>query len=175
MKINLGSSNPNKLAALKETLQGYERFKNAEIIGIKVDSNVSDQPISLEETIRGAINRAKTAFKDCDYSFGLESGLMTVPYTKTGYMDLTVCAIYDGKEAHLGLSPTWEFPDKRMTEAILKEGLTMSEVGNKFGLTNNPNIGDAEGVIGILTHGHVDRKAYAQPAIHMALIHIDHD
>ncbi len=175
MTINLGSTNANKLQALKETLQEYERFKNAEVIGIKVESNVSDQPVTLEETVRGAINRAKNAYNNCDYSVGLESGLMAVPYTKTGYMDMTVCAIYDGKDIHLGMSPAWEFPDKRMTDAILNEGLTMSEVGNKFGLTDNPKIGDAEGVIGILTHGHLDRKAYAQPAIHMALLHIDHD
>src|SRR5207247_1757153 len=78
--------------------------------GALVPSGVDNQPKSLEETVRGAINRAKGAIKDADYSFGLESGLIEVPYTKTGMMDLCVCAIYDGKNIHLGLSSAFELP-----------------------------------------------------------------
>ncbi len=175
MKINLGSTNKNKIAALKETLAEYERFKNAEIRGLSVKSEVADQPITLEETVRGAINRAKNAYQDCDFSVGMESGLIPVPYSKSGYMDLTVCAIYDGKEIHLGISPAWEFAEKRIMQAVVNEGLDLSQAGNKFGITNNPDIGNAEGVVGVATRGHMTRLKYTGPAIHMALLHIDHD
>lgn len=54
---------------------------------------MSDQPKSLKETISGAMNRSRNAFSDCQFSFGLESGLMAVPFTKTGYMDVCVCVL----------------------------------------------------------------------------------
>ena len=56
---------------------------------------------------------------------------------------------------------------------MLEEGLDMSEAINKMGLTNNPNIGAAEGAIGILTKGRVDRKEYTKQALRMAFIHLE--
>ena len=76
MRINSGSKNKIKIDALKEILFDYPYFKNAEIEAVEAPSGVDNQPKSLEETISGAMNRAKKAFANCDYSFGLESGLM---------------------------------------------------------------------------------------------------
>lgn len=132
-------------------------------MGAESNSQVSAQPKSLDETITGAMNRAKNVFSNCDYSIGLESGLMNVPNTKSGYMDVCVCAIYDGKEFHLGLSSAWEFPNKSVTELIVNQGLDMSQAINKAGLVNNPNIGLEEGAIGILTKGRLDRHSGSQP------------
>src|SRR3989344_613534 len=125
---------------------GYEILKEAEIIPFESNSGVSDQPKSLEETIKGAINRAKFSFKDCHYSFGIESGLMSVPETKTGYMNFCACAIYDGSQIHLGMSSAFEFPKK---------------------------ITSSQGIIGLLTKGRVTRKDYTIQAIRMALIHLE--
>lgn len=79
----------------------------------EVSSSVSNQPKSLDETVRGAMNRALGSFVDCSYSFGIESGLMAVPNTKSGFMDVCVCAIYDGTEYHIGLSSAWEAPKQK--------------------------------------------------------------
>ena len=110
--INIGTKNPQKIDAVKEVLIEYPDFKDSKINGIAADSKVSEQPKSMDETITGAINRAKNCFLNCDYSIGLESGLMKVPYTKTGYMDFTACAIYDGNKIHLGFSSAFEYPIK---------------------------------------------------------------
>ena len=118
MKINIGSKNIVKIEALKEIIKDYPDFLDLEIISKDVSSDVSDQPKSLDETIKGAMHRAENAFGDCEYSFGLESGLMKVSETKTGYMDFTACAIYDGKIFHLGLSSCFEYPPK-VVEYIL--------------------------------------------------------
>src|SRR5665213_1581325 len=104
LKIKVGSRNPSKVEAVKEILQEYPHLKDALIEGVEISSEVSDQPKTLQETIEGARNRAISAFQTCTYSFGIESGLMAVPYTKSGYMDVCVAAIYDGNETHLGLS-----------------------------------------------------------------------
>ena len=173
MKISVGSQNKVKVEAVKEILRDYPHLATAEVISIGTQSGVADQPKSLDETMQGAMNRAKAAWDDCDYSIGLESGLMHVPLSKTGYMDVCVCAIYDGKEFHFGLSSAWEFPDKRIMNFILKEGLDMSQAINKAGMTTNPKVGSEEGAVGILTKGRLDRKAYTKEALRTALIHID--
>ena len=71
MKIALGSTSKDKKEIIENTISG-------DILCFNVDSGVSDQPMSEDETIRGAINRSKSAMtfcKDCDFSVGLEGGL----------------------------------------------------------------------------------------------------
>jgi len=173
MKIKVGTQNKAKIDSVIEIIEEYSHLKGSEVHGVSVESEVSDQPKSLEETINGAINRAKNCFEDCDYSIGLESGWMNVPKTKSGYMDVCVCAIYDGKECHLGLSSAWEFPNKDVTDLIIKEGLNTTQAINKVGMTNNENIGSEEGAIGLLTKGRMTRKEYTKQALRTALIHLD--
>lgn len=172
MKINIASKNPTKVDAVKELILEYPHLKSATTFGLEATSGVSDQPKSLEETVEGATNRARSVFKDCDYSFGIESGLMAVPGTKTGFMDVFVCAIYDGNELHLGLSSAWE-PPAQVMHLVLKENLNMSDAGFKAGLTLNKNIGSAEGVLGIVTKGRLTRKEYTKQAVRTALIHLE--
>jgi inosine/xanthosine triphosphatase len=172
MKIALGSKNPVKIEALREIIKDYPCLKNAEIFFNGVSSQVSEQPKSLEETVKGAINRAKEVFKDCDFSFGIESGLMAVPGTKTGFMDVCVCSICDGKEFYLGLSSAWETP-KLVADYMLKDGLDMNQAAFKAGLTKNEKVGSAEGLIGIMTKGRLPRKEYTKEAIRTALIHLE--
>lgn len=173
MKITVGSVNKAKVEAVKEILQDYPHLAHAEVCGCEADSGVSNQPKSLEETVCGAKNRAKDAFVDCQYAFGIESGLMAVSGAKSGYMDVCVCAIYDGSEFHLGLSSAWEFPDRKTMNLILKEGLDISQASNKIGLTNDPNIGSDIGTLGILTKGRLNRKEYTKQALRTALIHLE--
>lgn len=172
MRVTVGSKNQVKINAVKEMIADYPLFAGAEIAGVEVSTHVGDQPRSLEETIKGAMNRAKNAWGECDYSFGVESGLMQIPFTKTGHMDFTVCAIFDGKEHHLGLSSAFEYP-KEVTRLILEEGLNAEQASNKIGLSSNPKLGSAEGILGILTKGRYPRKEYTKEAIRMALIHLE--
>ncbi len=172
MKINVASKNMVKVDAVKETVREYPLFKGVEISFAETASGVSEQPKSLEETVQGAVNRAEAAFKDCDYSIGIESGLMNVPHTKTGSMDFCACSIYDGKEHSIGLSCAFEFP-KKVTEMIHEQGITANDAFYNVGLTTNKKIGSAEGAIGILTKGRVTRNDYTKQAVQMALIHLE--
>jgi inosine/xanthosine triphosphatase len=173
MKINIGSTNQVKVNALKEMLPLYDLLKDADVVSVNVSSDVSEQPKSIDETITGAKNRARNAFQDCDLSFGIESGLMPVPHTKSGVMGFCACAIFDGKEYHLGLNSSFEYPP-RMIELVQKEGLAIDQAVFKIGLTKNEHQGRSSGVIGLLTNGRLDRKEYTKQAIMMALIHIEH-
>lgn len=170
--FKIGSQNKVKLEAVREILEEYPALAG-EVVGVEVPSGVPDQPLSLEETVRGAMNRARDAYRDCDYGIGIESGIMQVPATKSGYMDICACAIYDGREFHLGLSSAWEFPDPKVMDLLSREGLTMEQAAVRAGLTENAKVGSAEGVISILTKGRLNRKEYTKQALRTALIHLD--
>lgn len=172
MRINVGSKNDVKIEAVREAICDYDFLSNAEVVGIDVNSEVSEQPKSVDETIRGAMKRAESAFRNCDYSFGLEDGLMQVPNTKTGYMNICACAIYDGQNYHVGLSSAFEYPAD-VTRLVFEEGLDINQAFYRVGLTKNPKVGSEEGAIGILTHGRLLRKDYTKQAVMMALIHVE--
>ena len=172
MRINVGSKNEVKVNAVKESIANYNFLSNAQVISVNINSDVSDQPKSAEETIKGAMNMAKKAFVECDYSFGIEDGLMKIPNAKTDYMNICACAIYDGKNFHIGLSSAYEYPHE-VTRLVFEEGLDINQAFFKVGLTKNQTVGSAEGAIGILTKGRLLRKEYTKQSIMMALIHLE--
>ena len=55
-KIIIASTNPVKINSTKNAfdLMLQEKY---EVIGVKVDSKVANQPMSFEETLKGAFNR----------------------------------------------------------------------------------------------------------------------
>ncbi len=172
MRIGIGSTNQVKVNAVKEVIADYEMFKYAEVVPVETSSGVSNQPLSLQETITGAKNRAKAAYAGNDYGVGLESGLFDVPDTKTGMMDTCVCAIYDGREFHIGLSSCFEYPIK-VTEMVRKGTHDITQAFNEHKLSDDPKLGAADGAIGLLTKGRVKRIDYTKQAVVMALIHLE--
>jgi len=167
MLVLVGSKNPAKVKAVEKAFAKY--FKEFEVKGIEVESNVSAQPLSLDETVQGAVNRAKSAWrqsgKESDYGVGIEAGLFPVKGTKTGYLDAAAVAIFDGKETSLGLSPAFEYP-KKVAEKILKEGKEVSDVFAEFW---NENTRDELGAIGRLSLGKVPRSMLQEMGLIMAL------
>lgn len=147
-------------------------FDGAEISGVDVKKEEFGHPKSLEETVAGAVDRAKQACVGNDYGFGIESGLMEVPQTKSGYMEVSVCAIFDGKQIHLGLSQACEWP-KKVLDAILNQGLDGSQAMKAVGLTQHEKLGEHEGLVGIMTKGRTNRTEYNKTAIVMALLHLE--
>lgn len=171
MKLNVGSKNITKVQAVEEALRDFAEFNSVQVYSVDVESGVHRQPKNMEETVEGAMNRARNAYKDCDLSVGLESGLIEVPNTKSGYMDITMCAIYDGQDFHLGGSSIFEYP-KSMINLVLNKDYDISEAAKEIGFSHDNNLGKREGVIGILTKGRLDRKGYSKQAVITALVHL---
>src|SRR3989304_9718147 len=173
MKVIVGSKNEFKVSGVREILADYpEVFPELEVAGTGAVSSVPEQPKTIDEIVTGAKNRAKNAFQNCDYSIGIEGGFFESPHAKTGYFELQACAIYDGKNYHLGLSPAFECPPAVM-KMILEDGLDLNQAMHRAGMTKNPEIGSAEGAIGILTRGRLNRKELSKEAIRVALIHLE--
>ncbi len=174
MKINVGSKNQTKIIAVQEAVFLYPSlFPGPEITGIDVNIDLFGHPKALKETIEGAISRAKNAFVNCSYSFGLEGGLMEVPFSKSGFMEVGACAVYDGKEIYLGLSPAFEWPLK-VTDLILENKADASQAFRQLGLTSHEKLGAVSGgIIGLLTDGKLTREDYTKYSILMALIRLE--
>ncbi|MDQ3099402.1 MAG: DUF84 family protein [bacterium] len=174
MKLNVGSKNITKVNAVKDCIQLYpDLFVDAEVVGVAVEVELFGHPKSLEETVNGAVERAKKAFRDCAYSFGLEGGLLEVPSSKSGFMEIGVCAIYDGKNLHLGLSPAFEWP-LSVTELTLSNKADASQAFKQLGFTHHEKLGNVEGgILGFLTAGRYTREEQTKSSIMMALIHLE--
>ena len=175
MKINVGSKNITKVAGVRDAVALYPNlFTNPDVVGIDVQVAEFGHPKNINETIEGAIERAKKAFIDgCTYSIGLEGGLIEIPHTKSGYMEVGACAIYDGSKIALGLSPAYEWP-KKVTEMIVGGEADASTAFKKLGYTEHEKIGNMPGgIIGSLTDGKMPREDFTKYSIMMALIQIE--
>ena len=168
----MGSKNKTKVNAVAELLKDYPMFKGAEVFGVDVKVEEFGHPKNIEETVIGAINRAKQAYENNDYGFGIEGGLINVPHTKSGHMELAACAIFDGKQVHIGLSSACEWPTK-VIDAILNKGMDGSQAMKAVGLTAHEKFGEKEGLVGILTKGRTNRTEWNKQAVVMALIHLE--
>ena len=77
MKIIVGSKNVAKVAAVEKGAAAY--WPEAMVSGEDVASGVSNQPIGFDETMQGAVNRAKAALAlGATLGVGLEGGVMQV-------------------------------------------------------------------------------------------------
>lgn len=172
MKVRVGSKNETKVQAVAEAMKESKTLQAAEVVGVEVVTEKFGHPITLELVVKGAMDRAKQAYKDCDFGVGIEGGLIEVPHSKSGYMELGVCAIYNGKQYCLGLSPAHEWP-KSVTDLIVHKGLDGSQALREAGFTQHEKIGTAGGGISIFTHGKMDRKQYNKLAVMMAIVQLE--
>jgi len=171
MNIYIGSLNQVKIDTVQEVFALYELLQDANIIGVDVSSKVPAQPKTQEETMWGARNRAYGAFVNNAYlSIGLESGIFEAPgwEREKTYMDHTVCVIYDGEHDYIGFSPAFRLP-KQMNKLVFEQQIDLDQATQQMGLTIEERVGRTQGLIGILTRGIMDRKAYMKPALIMAL------
>ncbi len=165
MKVVVGSERISKQEGVKKALSHY--FDDFEVVGIKCDSGVSDQPMTDDETMNGAINRAKKALQSGDLGVGIEAGIKPVKHSINGYLNVTWCAIID-KEGFLtiGSAPDFEYP-KQILDAAL-EGIEVSASAAKLFNVDEMELKES-GVIGELTKGVCPRSHYTYLAVLMAI------
>ncbi len=147
MKIFVGSTNPAKINAVKAI------FPEATVEGKAVPSNVSDQPFSDEETLIGAINRARLSQKmnETGLGIGLEGGVMELKD------ELYVCnwgALVD-QEGNVYQASGARIPLPEEVAAELKKGKELGDVMDEY--TTRTGIRKKEGAVGVFTNQQVDR------------------
>ncbi len=173
MKILMGTKNPGKIEGAKQAFEQY--FKDVEIEGIGVNSDVSNQPIN-EEIFLGAKNRIKNLRKyakenniDVDFYIASEAGIIDFA---GDWVDINT-AIIENKDGFqtIGTSQGFQIPERYMPE--IKE----TELGKLMDkLFDGENLGKGKGGISRLTHNTVTRIELTKNAFVMALIgHINGD
>lgn len=156
LNIAVGSQNPAKQDAVKTAFSkmGF----NIQITGLDVLSGVSPQPMSDEETIQGAINRAKAVLErgPFDYGIGLEGGL-----AKTSYGTfLCNWGAVVSREGVLGIAGGLRIllPDEVVVG--IERGAELGDVIDNW--AGGKDIKKKEGTIGILTLGQITRRQMFQ-------------
>ncbi|RFB17844.1 DUF84 family protein [Bacillus sp. HNG] len=150
LQVAIGTKNPAKVDAIINGFAGVE----ANFFPTSVPSGVSAQPFSDEETIRGAINRAKSALEKegTGLGIGLEGGVVDSEF------GLFLCnwgAITDkNNEPIIAGGARILLPDEIAEE--LKKGIELGDVMAEF--TKQKDIRSHEGAIGIFTNHYVNRK-----------------
>ena len=167
--VAVGSSNPAKIKAVESALKKLKI--KASVRSCLVKTTVGPQPLSLKETLRGALERAHNAraLLSTDLGVGLESGIVSFPATISGYLNFQICAIIDRDgRVTLGTSPGFEFPTQAVRKVISGEVAEFEVLMEK--ISGEKRIGEKYGAIGFLTRNVVTRQDLGEHAVIMALI-----
>jgi inosine/xanthosine triphosphatase len=167
LTVLIASTNPVKIKATEISFTKMFPHQEFTFTGINVPSGVSDQPMSSEETLTGARNRARAlhaTHPEADYCIGLEGGLMT---NGDDLVSLAWMVIIN-KVGQESKSSTATFVLPKLMADDIRTGMELGAAADK--LHGTLNVKQNLGTVGILTHGVIDRTDYYVPAIVLALI-----
>lgn len=118
MKILMGTKNPGKIEGAKQAFAKY--FKEVEVEGIAVESEISNQPFD-EDIIKGAKNRVKNLKKyakengmEVDYFVASEAGITSL---LGDWIDFNVAVVENAEGFQsVGISQGFPVPEKYIEE-----------------------------------------------------------
>lgn len=145
MNVRVGTRNPMKVEATRDAFARH--WGEVTVVGIEVPSGVSPQPLSFGEIARGARERARRAFGECDFAVGIEAGVFRIGPVSPRPFQITLACITDGVREALGAGPFYEVPDALVREIVRAD----------------------TGSVSIVTRGKVTRHDVTRDAVLMAL------
>ncbi|MDA4117017.1 MAG: inosine/xanthosine triphosphatase [Thaumarchaeota archaeon] len=164
--VAVGSKNPAKTLGTRKAFSRF--FPDVEFVEVDTTSLVEAQPLSLDETIDGALQRAKLALKHSDkvdFGVGIEAGLVAF---ENEHLNMQVAAIMD-KRGRFTLGSSSGF----MVPGLVVRQMQMGGVElDRFakGLTAEEKVREEDGVVYHLTKGTVSRLDMTEQCIEMALV-----
>ena len=165
IRIVVASKNPVKIEAVRDGLSSLID-EEIELVGVSVESGVSDQPMSDAETLNGAINRVQQAYglyPGHDYYVGLEGG---VEQHTSGLMAFAWMVISNGERTGKARTASFFLPPE--VAKLVHEGVELGDADDVVFMKNNSK--QQNGAIGLLTHDAITRKSLYLPAVQMAFI-----
>jgi len=183
MRVVVGSNNPVKVGSVRKVFEEY--FSEVEVEGIEVESGVAEQPMSEQETVQGARQRAYGALRlrpEAEFGVGIEGGVTEINPTNPSWTGirrrgrLFECAWVavvkkriSGKkeetEEGLGGGLYFELPSK-VAEMIRKGG----ELGPIMQDLLKYDVKRNEGAIGVFSKGKLSRQGAYEQLVKQALI-----
>lgn len=166
MRVVVGSRNIPKRNATEASFKAA--FPNEEIAveTVNAESGVCSHPISSEESLKGALNRAVNASKlvhNADYQVGIEGGLLVV--ADRAWEIGWIAVRHSSGKISTGLSAGMELGGK-ILKAVLG-GEELSEIlKNCYGIES---AGNRNGFFGLGTNDLVTRQSAYEQGITFAL------
>lgn len=165
-KIIIASKNPVKISAVKQGFRKMLQAMEFEYISDSIASDVSDQPMTDEETFSGALNRANNASKKhpgADYWVGIEGGLQETDHRLQAFA--WVCVLSKNK---MGKARTATFLLPPEIVKLIHDGMELGDADDIVFKRSNSK--QKDGAVGILTGNVIDRTKYYREAVILALI-----
>ena len=176
MHLIVASTNPVKI---QSALHGFRLMFADEtftVEGFSLPSGVSDQPMTDEETLQGALNRAanaRAAHPTADYWVGIEGGCEE----KHGELWTFAWVVVLGSlprlrgrvgEGVTGKARTGAFMLPQEVASLVRSGVELGIADDQvFGRSNSKQ---SNGAVGLLTADLIDRQRYYEHAVVLALI-----
>lgn len=161
LRVNVGSLNPVKVAAVNAVLRGL--FPDVTVTGVDVARRVGEQPWGTEAE-QGAELRALDSIGEGDLGVGIEAGVVE---RKDGLYDVQHCAIVDGMGwVTRGHGMGFRYPSS--VAELVRGGATVGEACAS--LFEEGDQGSDMGAIGILTNGMLDRQRLTEQAVMAAMV-----
>ena len=167
MKVVVASRNPVKVGAAREAFATLMPDVNTEMIPVDVDSGVSDQPGSDEETRQGARNRvlnSRTKQPDADFWVGLEGGTQIVDEQLMAFAWMAV----QGRAGEISEARSATLPLPPAVKELVTGGMELGEANDHVFSTVNSKQGG--GAYGLLTDGLYTRESIYSQTLILALI-----
>jgi inosine/xanthosine triphosphatase len=166
MKVIVGSTNPVKINSTKLAFETAFPEDEFEIEGVSVVSGVRDQPMSNEETLLGAKNRALNAKEKhkADFWVGIEGGIEEHENELEAFAWMVIL----GADGSKGKSRTSSFVLPHEVSLLVRSGLELGQADDQ--VFNQSHSKQKNGAVGLLTNDIIDRSEYYKQAVILALV-----
>lgn len=168
MHILVASENPVKIKASEIAFSKVFDNHSFNIEGVSVNSDVSDQPMSNEETFLGARNRALNAQKlntKADFVVGIEGGVDSFDNSLESFAWIYIIHSNLNKTSK-AKTASFILPPKVVQ--LVNEGLELGEANDIIFKKHHSK--KKNGAVGLLTNDLLTRTSYYSDAIILALI-----
>ena len=172
LTIVVTSFNPVKNEAVMEAFGNRFPLHDIRVIPVQVDSGVADQPMSDDETLRGARNRvaeARLKIPDADFWVGLEGGLDFFDQHLMAFAWMVV----SGPDNRSSETRSMTLPLPPRVQALVESGLELGDANDRVFSTLNSKQGG--GAYGLLTDGLMTRESIYTQTLILALIPFVHE
>ncbi|WP_422355382.1 inosine/xanthosine triphosphatase [Roseivirga pacifica] len=166
IKVVVASKNPVKINCTQRAFSKAFPDFELEVEGVSVPSDVSDQPMTDAETLQGALNRAENAkaeMPNAGYWVGIEGGIDQQSGTMEAFAWIKILS-----KTKAGKARTASFDLPEQIRELVNQGVELGHADDMVFKRTNSKQGN--GAVGILTNGLIDRAAYYEPAVVLALI-----
>jgi inosine/xanthosine triphosphatase len=166
LKVIVGSTNPVKIKSTKSAFETAFPDEEFDVEGVSVVSDVRDQPLSSDETLLGAKNRATNAKEkyQADYWVGIEGGIEDHEDELQAFAWMVIL----GADGTMGKARTSSFVLPHEVSLLVRSGLELGQADDQ--VFNQSHSKQKNGAVGLLTNDIIDRAEYYKQAVILALV-----